>query len=370
MWGPRCSNRACLFFWGALRYLGGAACWGVLVWAGCATSDGARPGSVLDKWQASRQPAPTQPDPAPLAATVSSTPHSTGPAIATVNGQPIERRRLQALLLAGRGAELLDELIVLELARSAAQAQGLTVSKRDVEREHRESLRSLVGNLPAADGEAFDSQSAEALLDQVLAGRGMSRKEYRLGMLRNAYLRKLAAGRLEITDEQVRADYARRYGDRVQIRHIQMAAGPELEEVRRQLGAGVSFADLARRYSANTVTAAAGGLLEPFSRDDQDIPALLREAAWALEVGQVSNPIRVDNWHHIIKLEKRLPAESVPFEQVGQEVRARLRQRMMPLEMQRLSAELFEKARIEIADPGLRADYVKRHGQSFRSDKQ
>ncbi len=287
--------------------------------------------------------------------------------IAWVNDAPLDRGRFIALLMAGRGVAVLDELIVLQLAQAATEKEGLVISSRDVEAERDRSLAALLSPLPAAESADFDRSAAEDILDQVLVGNGMSRAEYDIGMIRNAHLRKLAMISLQISEPQLREEFGRAMAERVVIRHIQLAAKANATEVLQQIDKGADFAELARRYSANLVTGAAGGLLGPFSRSDLAIPPLIRETAFSLEVGQVSNPVRVDNWNHILRIEQRLPASSQTLEEARHDLEKRLRERLIPVEMQRLSAELFEQAEIRVTEPGLRADFLKRYPQQSRS---
>ncbi|MCP4247687.1 MAG: hypothetical protein GY778_11615 [bacterium] len=278
-----------------------------------------------------------------------------------VDGQPIERNQVVELLLAGRGLDVLQELIVLELARREAQTAGLTVTAGDVQAEHDFELRRLLNRLPTDASTNFDREAGQRLLDELLTNRGISPAEYHLGRVRNAHLRKLAEAEMEFTETELDREYARSFGPRVRVRHIQLASPAEAERVRGLLESGAGFAELARRYSANAVTAGDGGLLQPFSAEDGDVPALMREAAFDLPVGQVSNPLRVGNWVHLIRVDERLPHSEQPRDQVRDQLEDRLRQRRLPNEMQRISAELFERARIRILDPQLEVEFQKRY---------
>lgn len=337
----------------AARYL--ALALPVILLAGCASRPSSEPAPVSQAWHRVRNrtaaPAVTSTQPASV----------TADPIAVVDGQPIERARLIELLLAGRGLDVLQELIVLELARSEVEAAGLTVTAANVQAEHDFELRRLLNPLPSAGSTDFDRQAGQRLLDQLLASRGISPAEYHLGRVRNAHLRKLAEARLTLTEADLDREYARSYGPRVRVRHIQLASPAEAERVRGLLEAGADFAELARRYSANAVTAGAGGLLEPLSAEDVDVPPLLRKAAFDLDVGQVSNPLRVGNWVHLIRVDERLPQSDPPRERVRDQLETQLRQRRLPDEMQRISAELFERARIRILDSKLEAEFQKRH---------
>jgi parvulin-like peptidyl-prolyl isomerase len=284
-----------------------------------------------------------------------------------VDDQPIGRDQLLALLVAGRGVEVLEQLIVLELARREAEAAGIVVTARDIDAEYEASLRSLLSTLPIPAETTVDRETGERLLDEILAGRGMSREEYRLGMVRNALLRRLALARMQVSEQELRQEFSRSYGQRVRLRHIQLANRPDAERVQRELGAGADFAEAARRHSANAGTAPGGGLLPLLSPDEPRVPALLREAAFELAVGQVSNAIRVDAWYHLIKVEEKLPAADVPFDQVRDELEAKVRQRRVGLDMQSLSAELLGRARVEVLDPALEGEFFKRHPELSRS---
>ncbi|MCH7814830.1 MAG: peptidyl-prolyl cis-trans isomerase, partial [Planctomycetes bacterium] len=239
----------------------------------------------------------------------------------------------------------------------------------DVQAEHDFELRRLLNPLPTDYSTDFYRQAGHRLLDRLLDNRGISPAEYHLGRVRNAHLRKLAEARLTFTEAELDREYARSFGPRVRVRHIQLASPAEAERVRGLLDAGADFAELARRYSANTLTAGAGGLLEPFSADDTEVPPLLREAAFDLPVGRVSNPLRVGNWVHLVRVDERLPQSDLPRDRVRDRLEKQLRQRRLPDEMQRISAEKFERARIRILDPQLEAEFQKRHPDRGRQSE-
>ena len=282
--------------------------------------------------------------------------------IALVDGRPISRSQLVNLLLAGHGVGILEQLVVLECARSVAAQQGLVVTQFDIDAEYERSLRTLSGPLQAAPEQApFDRDQAERVLAEVLSRRNVSRAECLAMVTRNAFLRAIVSANMTFTDEQLRAEFERSCGPRVEIRHIQSASIADAERVAGLLGAGEDFADLATRYSANARTAVGGGLLRSFSASDDQVPAALRDAAFRMHPGEVSNPLRVDEWYHIVKIERRLPADSRSFEQLRSELENRLRERLTTPAMQTLYTKLFEQADIHIVDPGLAVQFARKH---------
>src|SRR5207247_5016157 len=132
-------------------------------------------------------------------------------------------------------------------------------------------------------------------------------------------------------------------GTKVECRHIGVATLRDAEKLRPHIDAGEDFATLARRSSLNDVTAPNGGLLPQFSKNDETIPAVLREAAFRMEPGQVSNPIQINGQLHLLKLERQVPPTIIKFESVRASVEQSLRERLTPLEMENLLTALQQQ---------------------------
>ncbi|MHC4697422.1 MAG: peptidylprolyl isomerase [Planctomycetota bacterium] len=284
-----------------------------------------------------------------------------GHAIATVNGQPIARHRLVDLLLRSHGVNLLEQLIALEAAQELAGEKGLHVGAADVDREYDRALRRLLDPLFSLTSDTFDRQQAERLLDTILADRNMSREEFLIVIRRNAYLRAVVESQQVLTDRQLRTEYERAFGERVQVRHIQLATPAEVSRITDRLDAGGDFGELARDYSANAAGARLGGLLEPFAAHDDDVPELLREVAFSLEPGGVSSAVRIGSWYHLLRLEQRIPAEDRDLAQVRGELERRARERLAGPAMEQLYERLFREASIQIHEPVLRDAFEKKH---------
>jgi parvulin-like peptidyl-prolyl isomerase len=283
---------------------------------------------------------------------------------ATVNGRPIARREIVDLLLRSHGAGLLEQLILLEAAQALAEKNGIAISEADVDREYTLALRRISDPAQPVASEKLDRPAAEGLLESVLAERNISRDEFFITIRRNAYLRSIVLADRPMMDADLRAEYSRRFGERVQVRAIQFARLADAQIVREKLAAGEDFAELARRYSQGGARNA--GLMTPFCTDDEEVPALLRQTAFSLELGQVSAVLRVGEWHYVIRLERRIPAEPRDFQEVIAELTAGARERISePLLRERLE-RLEKEAVIEIHDPMLREAYERRKAQTRR----
>jgi len=283
--------------------------------------------------------------------------------IATVNQRPISRKRLFGLLLRTHGMKVLGQLIALEVVRQSAEAEGIAVTPADIRVEYDRALLRISSPVPAATQPNLGEAAREMMLTEMLARRGLTREEFNLAMERQAYLRKLAVKRLKITDEQFRAQYEMMYDERVQVRHIQVSALRDVGPINRLLEAGRDFTEVAKFHSRNPRTSANGGLLPPFSRNQDDVPPQLREAAFKLELGQVSSAIRIGRDYHLVKPVKRFEKSKVKFEHVKEIVRVKLTERLLPELMDRIEKELVEQARkqIVITDPVLRKQFEERY---------
>ncbi len=286
--------------------------------------------------------------------------------IATVNGQAIARSQIVDLLLRGHGPGLLNQLAVYEQARALAADRGLGLSSVEVQREYSSTLNRLANPLVSISTNQVDRQEAQAVLDEVLAERNISREEFDLTIRRNALLRKLTVGQLHFTQAQIKAEHALMIARKAEVRHIQLATHAELSHVLARLARGEDFADVARRFSANTASAPRGGLLVPFAEQDDRVPNLMRKTAFDLQPGQQADPIRMGAWYHIVKLVRILPEEPSSNEPTRDEIEARLQDRLADAAMQQLYGKLLKEADIEIHDPILRQAYEHQRGKSSR----
>ncbi|MCH7871391.1 MAG: peptidylprolyl isomerase [Planctomycetes bacterium] len=281
-----------------------------------------------------------------------------GDAIAIVNGRTITRQQVVDLLIESHGLGAMQQMIMLELARAETQLRRIKVTADDIRTEFDDALNKLAAQANP-DGTPMSAAQKQKALDTVLEGRGLSMAEFKIGMERNAHLRKVAERGLKITEELVRAQFARQYGEKVQVRHIQLADLREAAKAQRMLKDGKDFGEVARQLSHNRDSAPSGGKLAPFSITDDSLPAGLREAAFALSLDEVSPAVRVDTWYHILKLERRIAPPNVRYEDVRDQVEKTLLDKIVSSEMTNLATNLFHNARIRVLHPKLREEFEK-----------
>lgn len=281
-----------------------------------------------------------------------------GDAIAIINGRPLTRKVLVDFLIESRGAGALQQLVVAELAEQEARRRGLRVTQADIDQEYRDALDRLLPER-AENGAAITDDDRERALQRVLAERGLTRAEYLLALRRNAYLRKIVQADFQIDDATLREEFARTYGERVEVRHIQISARnfQAIQAAIADLDGGTAFRDVVRKYSENPGTKAEDGLMPPFTFGDEEFPPAVREAAFSLKPGEYTRgPIRTGEYVHILQLERRIPSET-RFEDVRERVRRKLEERNMVKLMKEMVETLYQKADVRVLDRDLRSAY-------------
>lgn len=91
------------------------------------------------------------------------------------------------------------------------------------------------------------------------------------------------------------------------------------EELVQRINKGESFAELAKQYSKDPGSANNGGDLGYFGKGVMD--KAFEEAVFAMDKGQVSEPVKSDFGYHIIKLTDIKPGKVTPFEEVKSKIK-------------------------------------------------
>jgi peptidyl-prolyl cis-trans isomerase D len=92
----------------------------------------------------------------------------------------------------------------------------------------------------------------------------------------------------------------------------------KIQDIAKQARAGGDFGGLAKKHSADSVTAAQGGDLGEVRRGV--LPKELEDAVYALKSGEVSLPVRSTYGYHLVKLTAHTPEKRKPFAEVRKEL--------------------------------------------------
>jgi len=138
---------------------------------------------------------------------------------------------------------------------------------------------------------------------------GISEKEFR-AIVRTEILRRKLAD--EITKDLPQEE------EQVWARHILVDTEEEAQDVLARLEAGEDFAALAIELSTDTGSGANGGDLGWFGSGQMVAP--FEEAAFALDIGEISEPVQSDFGWHVIQVlgHETRPLDNATFEQKKQ----------------------------------------------------
>jgi len=216
--------------------------------------------------------------------------------IATVNGDPV---KYSDVVMAERDL--------------AGQLSGVP---EDVKFEY---LASLMIDRKALADEA----RAAGLEDDPEVQRQLS--YYREKVLGDVYLNRQLAD--AVSDEEARTFYDKQVAqvevkEEVRARHILVETEEEALTVIERIEAGEDFEELAKTVSTGP-SGENGGDLGYFAADR--MVAEFSDAAFALQPGQTSKPVKSDFGWHVIKVEDRRMQEVVAFEDVKEGIKAQLR---------------------------------------------
>lgn len=120
-------------------------------------------------------------------------------------------------------------------------------------------------------------------------------------------MEKAALKDVKVSEKDVKKSYEN-YKPEIKASHILVKDEKTAQEVKKKLDGGAKFEDLAKEYSQDPGSAANGGDLGFFGPGKMD-PAF-EEAAYKLEAGQVSEPVKSQFGYHIIKVTEKKEKES------------------------------------------------------------
>jgi peptidyl-prolyl cis-trans isomerase D len=121
------------------------------------------------------------------------------------------------------------------------------------------------------------------------------------------------------------------------------AAKAKVEDVQKQLKAGASFAELAKKYSDDPGSAQNGGLLPPLTRG-RTVPEF-EQAAFNTPKGQTTGIIRTSYGFHIIQVEDKQTARVKPLDEVKAQIEPLIKQQKAGTAAQGLANSVESLAR-------------------------
>lgn len=303
----------------------------------------------------------------PFCAARAQTKDPADPPVATVDGKPIlksELDRMIAMQTEGQGLEafpeemrgqvrsqILDGMIASVLVGNAAEAAKTPVPKEEVEKFISE-IEGQVGG--------------KEKLESELAANGVSMAKFREDALKNLRQERWAEeqikSRATVTDAEVAEFYknnpsASKMPERVRASHIlltfdkndpasEQAKLNEINAIREKIVKGDDFALMAKTHSQDPGSKDLGGDLNYFTRGR--MVKEFEDAAFSLEPGQVSGPVKTEFGYHLIRVTDKQEARDIPLDEAKDSIRNYLENRKRQDAMRQVVEELRAKADVKI----------------------
>ncbi len=196
-------------------------------------------------------------------------------------------------------------------------------------------------------------------------------QELKNTILAQAFAEKALKNKVKVTDKEV-TDYYNAHKDefttpeQVKARHILVKvpadsdkkvweqAKEKASKIRQELLKGADFGKLAKQYSGDPGTKDQGGDLGYFAKGRM-IPEF-EKAAFSLEVGQISQPVKTVFGYHIIQIEDKKPAKVRSFDQVQNQIRHKLTMEKQGEVLEKIMAQLKAKYPVELHKELLKED--------------
>lgn len=225
--------------------------------------------------------------------------------------------------------QVMPQLVGIEIAKTYAQEEGITVSDADVDKEI-ENVKRQVGEQARSSGQDVSDQEA---FDQALEQNQISEDELRQTLRENLPVQKVqerVAGNAEPSQEEVQAFYDEnkdaQFTQPAQrcMRHILFNKDQQqkAEEVKTQLQNGGDFAELARENSQDPGSAENGGDLGCLGKGETVPP--FEEAAFAADQGEVVGPVETEFGYHLIEVTDIREEQTQPLDEVETQITAQL----------------------------------------------
>jgi peptidyl-prolyl cis-trans isomerase C len=288
---------------------------------------------------------------------------------ATVNGKPIfksqydhelsvfqkraaqQGRPLSDADLSAVKKQILENLIEAEMLYQQSQKEGVKVNDQAIN----DQIETIKKRFPD-----------EAAYKKALEGMEISEKEIRSQIQRGLAINQLldtnVRQKITVTAEESNNFYKSNPNffeqpEQVKASHILIKVAPDDEEskkiqarkkieaVQKKVRQGEDFGSLAKANSEGP-TAQRSGDLGYFSRGQMVKP--FEDAAFALNVGEVSEIVETQFGYHLIKVTDKKPARTIPYKEVQPMVEQHLKNEKEKTEIQNYIENLKKSATIKI----------------------
>lgn len=254
--------------------------------------------------------------------------------VATVNGENITTDKLFESAPDDLKSQLIEQAVMEQLINQEAEKENIKITDADINEAVEKQMEDIKSYFPTQEE-----------LDMYLMQQGTTLEEFKEDMKATLpfelKIRKLLEPQIDTSDEKIASYFEENKEQimqslKVQASHILVESEELAASLMEQIKDGADFAESAAEHSIDPGSKEKGGDLGFFGRG-QMVPEF-EEAAYNLEIGEVSEIVPSQHGFHIIKLTDK---ETLTLEDDKEEIKDML----IMSEFNRLGPEWMKKIR-------------------------
>jgi len=247
-----------------------------------------------------------------------------------------------------------------------AEVNGTTITDNDFykEQENLPPYLKPMTETPEGKKEMIDTMVVRELIMQQAQKDGIDKspevaaklEDLKKRVIVEAFLKKKVEEGANVSDADMQAFYKKnegkfKTGEQIRASHILVKSEAEAKDIEKQLKAGASFEELAKKHSIDGA-AAKGGDLGWFSKGSM-LPDF-EKVAFSLKEGAVSGIVPTKFGFHIIKQTGKRPAGARSYEEVKDQIKAAMAPEKQQETFKKLKEELKKNAKLSIKEDAVK----------------
>jgi len=238
----------------------------------------------------------------------------------------------------------INELLLLQEAKK----EGISITA--------EKLSEVMDNLIAQSG--IPKEDFDKTLEEQNLTREFLEDYYKKQLTMNDLLNKTVLSKIIVSTSEIKEYYENNKNEfvvpeQIRARHILVNSSEEAEEILEELNKGADFIELAKNKSIGP-SASQGGDLGYFASGQ--MVKEFEDAAFALNVGELSPVVKTQFGYHIIKLLDKKSETITKLEEVMEEIEAKLKQEKQNAAVTDYLEGLRDRSNIKIFKEGFNGE--------------